>query len=168
MTTTAPSQVSGRVLLFLRRGVDGGRCPHEPPGVPHHRAEPSVLPPDYIVQFEEDRFQPGTWHNHSRYPGSVNSAVLSLSPYVNYQFRVIAVNDVGSSLPSVPSERYQTNGAREYRSQQLATSIPGVLEMVYGDLGNARLIPCGVGTQLLEHEGLTQGMSCAMQSCAGL
>ncbi|XP_040472587.1 neurofascin isoform X21 [Falco naumanni] len=67
---------------------------------------------DYIVQFEEDRFQPGMWHNHSRYPGSVNSAVLSLSPYVNYQFRVIAVNDVGSSLPSMPSERYQTNGAR--------------------------------------------------------
>ncbi|NWS76056.1 NFASC protein, partial [Crotophaga sulcirostris] len=67
---------------------------------------------DYIVQFEEDRFQPGMWHNHSRYPGSVNSALLSLSPYVNYQFRVIAVNDVGSSLPSVPSERYQTNGAR--------------------------------------------------------
>lgn len=64
------------------------------------------------MQFEEDRFQPGMWHNHSRYPGSVNSAVLSLSPYVNYQFRVIAVNDVGSSLPSVPSERYQTNGAR--------------------------------------------------------
>uniref|UniRef100_A0A8C3LAG9 Neurofascin n=1 Tax=Chrysolophus pictus TaxID=9089 RepID=A0A8C3LAG9_CHRPC len=67
---------------------------------------------DYIVQFEEDRFQPGTWHNHSRYPGNVNSAVLSLSPYVNYQFRVIAVNDVGSSLPSMPSERYQTSGAR--------------------------------------------------------
>ncbi|KAM6311081.1 neurofascin isoform 4-T4 [Podargus strigoides] len=67
---------------------------------------------DYIVQFEEDRFQPGVWHNHSRYPGSVNSAFLRLSPYVNYQFRVIAVNEVGSSLPSVPSERYQTNGAR--------------------------------------------------------
>uniref|UniRef100_A0A8C9F157 Neurofascin n=1 Tax=Pavo cristatus TaxID=9049 RepID=A0A8C9F157_PAVCR len=66
---------------------------------------------DYIVQFEEDRFQPGTWHNHSRYPGNVNSAVLSLSPYVNYQFRVIAVNDVGSSLPSMPSERYQTTMA---------------------------------------------------------
>uniref|UniRef100_A0A8C8ABD3 Neurofascin n=1 Tax=Otus sunia TaxID=257818 RepID=A0A8C8ABD3_9STRI len=67
---------------------------------------------DYLVQFEEDRFQPGIWHNHSRYPGSVNSAVLRLSPYVNYQFRVIAVNEVGSSVPSVPSERYQTNGAR--------------------------------------------------------
>ncbi|XP_038018126.1 neurofascin isoform X8 [Motacilla alba alba] len=67
---------------------------------------------DYVVQFEEDRFQPGVWHDHSRYPGSVNSAVLSLSPYVNYRFRVIAVNDVGSSVPSEPSERYQTNGAR--------------------------------------------------------
>uniref|UniRef100_A0A8C3V9X7 Neurofascin n=1 Tax=Catharus ustulatus TaxID=91951 RepID=A0A8C3V9X7_CATUS len=67
---------------------------------------------DYVVQFEEDRMQPGVWHDHSRYPGSVNSALLSLSPYVNYQFRVIAVNDVGSSVPSLPSERYQTNGAR--------------------------------------------------------
>ncbi|XP_074833374.1 neurofascin isoform X3 [Carettochelys insculpta] len=67
---------------------------------------------DYIVQFEEDKFQPGTWHNHSSYPGSVNSAVLRLSPYVNYQFRVIAVNEVGSSVPSLPSERYHTLGAR--------------------------------------------------------
>uniref|UniRef100_A0A670Z629 Neurofascin n=1 Tax=Pseudonaja textilis TaxID=8673 RepID=A0A670Z629_PSETE len=67
---------------------------------------------DYIVEFEEDKFQPGTWHNHSRYPGNVNSAILRLAPYVNYQFRVIAVNDVGSSYPSLPSERYHTNGAR--------------------------------------------------------
>ncbi|XP_043356351.1 neurofascin isoform X35 [Dermochelys coriacea] len=66
---------------------------------------------DYVVQFEEDKFQAGSWHNHSRYPGSVNSAVLRLSPYVNYQFRVIAVNEVGSSLPSLPSERYHTIGA---------------------------------------------------------
>ncbi|XP_074078564.1 neurofascin isoform X2 [Macrotis lagotis] len=66
---------------------------------------------EYIVQFEEDQFQPGVWHSHSKHPGSVNSAVLQLSPYVNYQFRVIAVNDVGSSHPSLPSERYRTSGA---------------------------------------------------------
>lgn len=65
------------------------------------------------MEFEEDRFQPGVWFNHSRYPGSVNSAVLRLAPYVNYQFRVIAVNEVGSSYPSLPSDRYQTNGARK-------------------------------------------------------
>ncbi|CAO2636886.1 NFASC [Lemmus lemmus] len=66
---------------------------------------------DYIIQFEEDQFQPGVWHDHSKFPGSVNSAVLHLSPYVNYQFRVIAVNEVGSSHPSLPSERYRTSGA---------------------------------------------------------
>ncbi|KAK2498895.1 LOW QUALITY PROTEIN: hypothetical protein MC885_012043 [Smutsia gigantea] len=42
---------------------------------------------DYVVQFEEDQFQPGVWHDHSKFPGSVNSAILQLSPYVNYQFR---------------------------------------------------------------------------------
>ncbi|XP_066889480.1 neurofascin isoform X12 [Kogia breviceps] len=66
---------------------------------------------DYVVQFEEDQFQPGVWHDHSKFPGSVNSAVLQLSPYVNYQFRVIAINEVGSSHPSLPSERYRTSGA---------------------------------------------------------
>ncbi|XP_029429709.1 neurofascin isoform X5 [Rhinatrema bivittatum] len=66
---------------------------------------------DFIIQFEEDRYQPRTWHNLSTVRGNVNSAILNLSPYVNYQFRVMAVNEVGSSLPSSPSERYQTNGA---------------------------------------------------------
>ncbi|KAM8896966.1 neurofascin isoform 3-T3 [Lycaon pictus] len=66
---------------------------------------------DYVVQFEEDQFQPGVWHDHSKFPGSVNSAILQLSPYVNYQFRVIAINEVGSSHPSLPSERYRTSGA---------------------------------------------------------
>uniref|UniRef100_A0A8C3VFN0 Neurofascin n=1 Tax=Catharus ustulatus TaxID=91951 RepID=A0A8C3VFN0_CATUS len=65
----------------------------------------------FVISYQKTQ-KPGVWHDHSRYPGSVNSALLSLSPYVNYQFRVIAVNDVGSSVPSLPSERYQTNGAR--------------------------------------------------------
>lgn len=79
---------------------------------------------DYVVQFEEDQFQPGVWHDHSRFPGSVNSAVLHLSPYVNYQFRVIAVNEVGSSHPSLPSERYRTSGAREYLSASCPEFTP--------------------------------------------
>ncbi|XP_073443290.1 neurofascin isoform X11 [Dendrobates tinctorius] len=65
----------------------------------------------FIIQFEEDRFQSGTWYNLASVPGNVNSALLRLSPYVNYQFRVLALNDLGSSMPSPSSERYQTNGA---------------------------------------------------------
>ncbi|XP_041051064.1 neurofascin homolog (chicken) a isoform X9 [Carcharodon carcharias] len=65
---------------------------------------------EFIVQFEENKFQPRKWHNLTRIPGNINSAVLRLSPYVNYQFRVIAVNEVGEGAPSLPSERYQTTG----------------------------------------------------------
>ncbi|KAL0978112.1 hypothetical protein UPYG_G00166040 [Umbra pygmaea] len=65
----------------------------------------------FLVQFEEDHWDRGKWQNLSSYHGDLNSVVLQLSPYINYQFRVIAVNSVGQSVPSRPSERYQTSGA---------------------------------------------------------
>ncbi|XP_041439744.1 neurofascin isoform X12 [Xenopus laevis] len=65
----------------------------------------------FIVQFEEDRHQPGAWHNLASVPGNVNTVLLQLSPYVNYQFRVLALNELGSSMPSPSSERFQTAGA---------------------------------------------------------
>ncbi|XP_041744412.1 neurofascin isoform X9 [Coregonus clupeaformis] len=65
----------------------------------------------FLVQFEEDRWESGKWQNLSSYPGDLNSVILQLSPFVNYQFRVIAVNSVGQSRPSHPSPRYQTSGA---------------------------------------------------------
>lgn len=41
-------------------------------------------------------------------PGNDTTALLSLAPYVNYQFRVVSVNAVGRSQPSKPSLRYAT------------------------------------------------------------
>uniref|UniRef100_A0A7N8X9Q2 Neural cell adhesion molecule L1 n=1 Tax=Mastacembelus armatus TaxID=205130 RepID=A0A7N8X9Q2_9TELE len=66
---------------------------------------------EFLVQFEEDHWEPGRWQNLSTYPGHLNSVILQLAPFVNYQFRVIAINSVGQSPPSRPSPRYKTSGA---------------------------------------------------------
>ncbi|XP_062843137.1 neurofascin homolog (chicken) a isoform X4 [Trichomycterus rosablanca] len=66
---------------------------------------------EFLVQYEENRWKPGEWQNLSSYAGDQNSVSLSLSPFINYQFRVIAINSVGQSQPSPPSARYQTSGA---------------------------------------------------------
>ncbi|XP_028432400.1 neurofascin homolog (chicken) a [Perca flavescens] len=65
----------------------------------------------YLVQFEEDRYEPGRWQDLSTYLGDLNSVILQLAPFINYQFRVIAINSVGPSQPSRPSPRYKTSGA---------------------------------------------------------
>ena len=68
---------------------------------------------EFLVQFEEDHWDPGRWQDLSTYPGDLNSVILQLAPFVNYQFRVIAINAVGQSQPSRPSPRYKTSGAGE-------------------------------------------------------
>ncbi|XP_069793065.1 neural cell adhesion molecule L1-like protein isoform X3 [Narcine bancroftii] len=60
---------------------------------------------------EENTFEPGRWHIKARVNGSQTSVVLQLSPYVTYQFRVTAVNKVGKSHPSLPSEKHETQPA---------------------------------------------------------
>ncbi|XP_055364735.1 neurofascin homolog (chicken) a isoform X5 [Betta splendens] len=66
---------------------------------------------EFLVQFEENRWEPGRWQDLATYPGDLNSVILQLAPFVNYQFRVIAINSVGQSEPSRPSPRYKTTGA---------------------------------------------------------
>lgn len=84
---------------------------------------------DFLVQFEEDRWEPGRWQNQSLFDGNLNSVNLQLSPFVNYQFRVIAINAVGQSQPSLSSARYQTSGARK-RSAVSISFDRNVLEYV--------------------------------------
>uniref|UniRef100_A0A8D2MN01 Neural cell adhesion molecule L1-like protein n=1 Tax=Zonotrichia albicollis TaxID=44394 RepID=A0A8D2MN01_ZONAL len=61
-----------------------------------------------IIEFEENHWEPEMWQELIRVPGNDSTALLPLSPYVNYQFRVVSVNAVGRSQPSKPSLRYAT------------------------------------------------------------
>uniref|UniRef100_A0A672YDT9 Neural cell adhesion molecule L1 n=1 Tax=Sphaeramia orbicularis TaxID=375764 RepID=A0A672YDT9_9TELE len=66
---------------------------------------------EYLVQYDDDDWLPGKWRNLSTYPGNLNSVILHLTPFTYYEFRVIAVNEIGPSRPSRPSSRFQSSGA---------------------------------------------------------
>ncbi|KAH1167429.1 hypothetical protein KIL84_002912 [Mauremys mutica] len=61
-----------------------------------------------IVEFEANRWEPGKWQELTRIPGNNTTVVLSLAPYISYQFRVTSVNGVGRSKASASSTRYAT------------------------------------------------------------
>ncbi|XP_064558689.1 neuronal cell adhesion molecule isoform X26 [Zonotrichia leucophrys gambelii] len=65
----------------------------------------------FVIEFEDALHEPGVWRYQTEVPGSQTTAQLKLSPYVNYSFRVIAVNRIGRSQPSEPSEQYLTKSA---------------------------------------------------------
>uniref|UniRef100_A0AAQ4QPU1 Neurofascin n=1 Tax=Gasterosteus aculeatus aculeatus TaxID=481459 RepID=A0AAQ4QPU1_GASAC len=61
------------------------------------------------LQYDDDDWLPGKWRNLSTYPGNLNSVILHLTPFTYYEFRVIAINEIGMSRPSRPSTRFQSS-----------------------------------------------------------
>ncbi|XP_070247558.1 neural cell adhesion molecule L1-like protein isoform X8 [Myotis yumanensis] len=72
----------------------------------------------YVVEFEGSREEPGRWETLAAVPGEETTVLLPLAPYVRYQFRVIAANEVGRSRPSRPSEHHETPPAAPDKNPQ--------------------------------------------------
>ncbi|KAM6302470.1 neuronal cell adhesion molecule isoform 5-T5 [Podargus strigoides] len=66
---------------------------------------------NFVIEYEDGLHEPGVWHYQTEVPGTQTTVQLKLSPYVNYSFRVIAVNEIGRSQPSESSEQYLTKSA---------------------------------------------------------
>ncbi|XP_063165496.1 neuronal cell adhesion molecule isoform X5 [Candoia aspera] len=66
----------------------------------------------FIIEYEDALREPGIWNYQTEVPSMLTTVKLKLSPYVNYSFRVIAVNEIGRSQPSEASEQYFTKPAK--------------------------------------------------------
>ncbi|XP_040009421.1 neural cell adhesion molecule L1.2 [Xiphias gladius] len=90
------------------------------PGDDHNSA---VL--EYVVEFEDQGSKEMGWKEVKRVGGNKERASLPLWPYMSYRFRVIAINDVGKSDPSKPSEIHNTpaeapdNNPEDIRSESI-------------------------------------------------
>lgn len=54
---------------------------------------------------EQDKWK---WEESSKVPSNLQHLQLKLRPYCTYRFRVIALNEVGRSDPSAPSDPHST------------------------------------------------------------
>ncbi|KAK2825500.1 hypothetical protein Q7C36_019427 [Tachysurus vachellii] len=64
----------------------------------------------YVVEAEET--DTDDWEEIMRVSGDTQSTTLPLKPYLSYRFRVIAINEIGKSDPSLPSAPHSTPPAR--------------------------------------------------------
>ncbi|XP_068453797.1 cell adhesion molecule L1-like a isoform X3 [Clinocottus analis] len=73
---------------------------------------------EFIVEYEESQWEPGSWKELQKVPGNQATAALALQGHLNYQFRVYAVNGVGPGPPSEPTGRHKTPPAAPERNPE--------------------------------------------------
>lgn len=76
---------------------------------------------EFVIEFEDQGSKERDWEELKRVGGNSKRATLTLWPYMSYRFRVIAINEVGKSAPSKPSEIHNTlaEGERQFLLPQV-------------------------------------------------
>uniref|UniRef100_A0A8C1BH55 Neural cell adhesion molecule L1 n=1 Tax=Cyprinus carpio carpio TaxID=630221 RepID=A0A8C1BH55_CYPCA len=67
---------------------------------------------EYLIEFEETEYERKEWEELSRVSGNSQRTTLSLKPFLSYRFRVIAINDIGKSDPSMYTDVISTPAAQ--------------------------------------------------------
>lgn len=63
---------------------------------------------EYVIEYDDQGAVKKGWEEMKKVQGEQTRTVLSLWPYMSFRFRVIAINEVGKSNPSKPSEIHNT------------------------------------------------------------
>uniref|UniRef100_A0A8L0DNW0 Neural cell adhesion molecule L1-like n=1 Tax=Oncorhynchus mykiss TaxID=8022 RepID=A0A8L0DNW0_ONCMY len=71
-------------------------------------ASGSIIIVVFVVEFEDGDSKERGWEELKRVSGTHESVTISLQPYVSYRFRVISINNIGKSDPSMPSDLHST------------------------------------------------------------
>ncbi|XP_058265684.1 neural cell adhesion molecule L1.2 isoform X3 [Hemibagrus wyckioides] len=67
---------------------------------------------EYVVEAEETGTDMEDWEEIMQVSGDTRRTTIPLKPFLSYRFRVIAINKIGKSDPSLPSAPYSTPAAR--------------------------------------------------------
>ncbi|KAK2886193.1 hypothetical protein Q8A67_017030 [Cirrhinus molitorella] len=68
---------------------------------------------EYVIEMKEEQNpEKGQWEEYSRVPQDIRHLQIHLEPYSTYHFQVRAVNGIGTSGPSPPSDSYTTAPAK--------------------------------------------------------
>uniref|UniRef100_A0A8C1Q3V7 L1 cell adhesion molecule, paralog b n=1 Tax=Cyprinus carpio TaxID=7962 RepID=A0A8C1Q3V7_CYPCA len=72
---------------------------------------------------EEQNPEKGRWEEYRRVPQDIRHLEIHLQPYNTYHFRVRAVNGIGMSEPSPPSDSYSTPAAKPDMNPENVTTV---------------------------------------------
>ncbi|XP_058620145.1 neural cell adhesion molecule L1.1 isoform X2 [Onychostoma macrolepis] len=79
---------------------------------------------EYVIERKEEQNpEKGHWEEYRRVPQDIRHLEIHLQPYSTYHFRVRAVNGIGTSEPSPPSDSYNTPAAKPDMNPENVTTV---------------------------------------------